>query len=212
MSLEICETITPDKLTLKNSRFFKDKVQLTIEPGAECKFIKISDELYFKQKKVYFPIFKSIIFIKASKDNQPNNFALIFKGIVIEDDEIGIIDSVIQENIEKEKQKYEEYKKNLDKEISLIISSMNLEISNQKKFLKKDCLTKSQYNENIKTLVNIYADIVTIKLSKDINLRSGDRSEINKFYGNMIAGLGNNNVNKDILSGIKDPEIDYSIK
>lgn len=212
MSLEICETITPDKLTLKNSRFFKDKVQLTIEPGAECKFIKISDELYFKQKKVYFPIFKSIIFIKASKDNQPNNFALIFKGIVIEDDEIGMIDSVIQENIEKEKQKYEEYKKNLDKEISLIISSMNLEISNQKKFLKKDCLTKSQYNENIKTLVNIYADIVTIKLSKDINLRSGDRSEINKFYGNMIAGLGNNNVNKDILSGIKDPEIDYSIK
>lgn len=212
MSLEICETITPDKLTLKNSRFFKDKIQLTIEPGAECKFIKISDELYFKQKKVYFPIFKSIIFIKASKDNQPNNFALIFKGIVIEDDEIGMIDSVIQENIEKEKQKYEEYKKNLDKEISLIISSMNLEISNQKKFLKKDCLTKSQYNENIKTLVNIYADIVTIKLSKDINLRSGDRSEINKFYGNMIAGLGNNNVNKDILSGIKDPEIDYSIK
>jgi len=122
MSLEICETITPDKLTLKNSRFFKDKVQLTIEPGAECKFIKISDELYFKQKKVYFPIFKSIIFIKASKDNQPNNFALIFKGIVIEDYEIGMIDSVIQENIEKEKQKYEEYKKNLDKEISLIIT------------------------------------------------------------------------------------------
>ena len=212
MSLEICETVTPDKLTLKNSRFFKDKVQLTIEPGAECKFIKISDELYFKQKKVYFPIFKSIIFTKALKDNQPNNFALIFKGIVIEDGEIGMINSVIKENIEKEKQKYEEYKKNLDKEISLIISSMNLEISNQKKFLKKDCLTKSQYNENIKTLVNTYAYIVTIKLSKDINLRSGDRSEINKFYGNMIAGLGNNNVNKDILSGIKDPEIDYSIK
>ena len=52
MSLEICETITPDKLTLKDSRFFKDKVQLTIEPGAECKFTKISDELYFRQKKV----------------------------------------------------------------------------------------------------------------------------------------------------------------
>jgi hypothetical protein len=212
MSLEICETVTPDKLTLKNSRFFKGKVQLTIEPGAECKFVKISDELYFKQKKVYFPILKSIIFTKASKDNQPNNFALIFKGIVIEDGEIGIIDSAIKENNEKEKQKYEEYKKNLDKEISLIISSMNLEISNQKKFLKKDCLTKSQYNENIKTLVNAYADIVKIKLSKDINLRSGDRSEISKFYGNMIVGLGNNNVNKDILSGIKDPEIDYSIK
>ena len=212
MSLEICETVTPDKLTLKNSIFFKGKVQLTIEPGAECKFVKISDELYFKQKKVYFPILKSIIFTKASKDNQPNNFALIFKGIVIEDGEIGIIDSAIKENNEKEKQKYEEYKKNLDKEISLIISSMNLEISNQKKFLKKDCLTKSQYNENIKTLVNAYADIVKIKLSKDINLRSGDRSEISKFYGNMIVGLGNNNVNKDILSGIKDPEIDYSIK
>ncbi|MHB1377391.1 MAG: hypothetical protein ACYCXB_08225 [Candidatus Humimicrobiaceae bacterium] len=212
MSLEICETITPDKLTLKNSRFFKDKVQLTIEPGAECKFIKISDELYFKQKKVYFPIFKSIIFTKASKDNLPNNFALIFKGIIIKDDEIGMIDSVIQENNKKEKQKYEEYKKNLDKEISLIISSMNLEMSNQKKFLKKKCLTKSQYNENIETLVNAYTDIITIKLSKDINLRSSDRSEINKFYGNMIAGLGNNKINKDTLSGIKDPEIDCSIK
>ena len=212
MSLEICETITPDKLTLKNSRFFKDKVQLTIEPGAECKFIKISDELYFKQKKVYFPIFKSIIFTKASKDNQANNFALIFKGSIIEDDEIGMIDSVIQENNEKENQKYGEYKKNLDKEISLIINSMNLEISNQKKFLKKDCLTKSQYNENIKILVNAYADIITIKLSKDINLRSSDRSEINKFYGNMITGLGNSNINKDILSGIKDPEKNDNIK
>jgi hypothetical protein len=211
MSLEICETITPDKLTLKNSRFLKDRVQLTIEPGAEYKFTKISDELYFKQKKVYFPIFKSIIFTKISRDNQSKNLALIFKGNLIEDDEIGMIDSVIHENNENEKQKYEEYKKNLDKEISLIINSMNLEISNQKKFLKKDCLTKSQYNENIKTLVNAYADIITIKLNKDINIRSNDRNEINKFYGNMIAGLGNNNINKEILSGIEDAGINGNI-
>jgi hypothetical protein len=212
MSLEICETVTPDKLTLKSSRFFKDRVQLTIEPGAEIKFTKINDELYFKQKKVYFPIFKSIIFTKASRDNRPNDLAMIFKGIIIEDDEIGMIDSVILENNEKEKQKYEEYKKNLDKEISLKINSMNQEISNQKKFLKKNCLTKAQYNENIKTLVNAYADIITIKLNKDINLRSADRSEINKFYGNMIAGLGSNNVNKEILSGLEDPETNDNIK
>src|SRR5680860_836135 len=134
MSLDVCETVTPDKLTLKNSRFFNNKVQLTIEPGAECKFIKISDELYFKQKKVYFPIFKSIIFTRTSKDVQANNFAQIFKGIIIEDDEIGMIDSVIEENNEKGRQKYGEYKKSVDKEISLIINSMNMEISNQKKF------------------------------------------------------------------------------
>ena len=212
MSLEICETITPDKLVLKNSRFFKDKIQLTIEPDAVCKFIKISDEIYFNQKKVYFPIFKSIIFTKSSKDNQPNNIALIFKGRLIEDDEVGMIDSVIQENNEKENQKYDEYKRNLDKEISLMINTMNLEISNQKEFLKKYSLTKSQYNESIKTLVKAYNDIVTIKLSKDINLRSSDRSEINKFYINMIAGLGKSSLNEDILSGIKDPEINDSIK
>ncbi|MHB1336687.1 MAG: hypothetical protein ACYCXQ_12155 [Candidatus Humimicrobiaceae bacterium] len=204
MSLEICETITPDKFILKDSRFFKDRVQLTIEPGAECRFTKISDELYFRQKKVYFPLFKSIIFTKASRDDLANNIPMIFKGSFIEDDEIGMIKSVLQENNEKENQKYEEYKKNLDKEISLIISNMNLEISNQKKFLKNDYLTKSQYNENIKTLVSAYADIILIKLSKDINLRSDDRSEINKFYSNMIAGLGNNNINKEILIDIKD--------
>jgi hypothetical protein len=206
MSLEICETITPDKFTLKDSRFFKDRVQLTIEPGAECKFTKISDELYFRQKKVYIPIFKSIIFTKASRDNQLNNIPMIFKGSFIEDDEIGIIKSVLLESNEKENQKYEEYKKNLDNEISLIINSMNLEISNQKKFLKNDYLTKSQYNENIKTLVSSYADIILIKLSKDINLRSDDRSKINKFYGNMVAGLGDNNINKEILIEIKEPD------
>jgi hypothetical protein len=206
MSLEICETITPDKFTLKDSRFFKDRVQLTIEPGAECKFTKISDELYFRQKKVYIPIFKSIIFTKASRDNQLNNIPMIFKGSFIEDDEIGMIKSVLLESNEKENQKYEEYKKNLDNEISLIINSMNLEISNQKKFLKNDYLTKSQYNENIKTLVSSYADIILIKLSKDINLRSDDRSKINKFYGNMVAGLGDNNINKEILIEIKEPD------
>jgi hypothetical protein len=206
MSLEICETITPDKFTLKDSRFFKDRVQLTIEPGAECKFTKISDELYFRQKKVYIPIFKSIIFTKASRDNQLNNIPMIFKGSFIEEDEIGMIKSVLLESNEKENQKYEEYKKNLDNEISLIINSMNLEISNQKKFLKNDYLTKSQYNENIKTLVSSYADIILIKLSKDINLRSDDRSKINKFYGNMVAGLGDNNINKEILIEIKEPD------
>jgi hypothetical protein len=211
MSLEICETITPDKFILKDSRFFRDRVQLTIEPGAECKFTKISDELYFRQKKVYFPIFKSIIFTKASRDDQLNNIPMVFKGSFIEDNEIGMIKSAIQEINEKENQKYEEYKKNLDKELSLIINSMNLEISNQKKFLKKDYLTKSQYNENIKTLVNAYADIITIKLSKDMNLRSDDRNEINKFYGNMIAGLGGNNINKEILIDIKGPEIKDNI-
>jgi hypothetical protein len=206
MSLEICETITPDKFILKDSRFFRDRVQLTIEPGAECKFTKISDELYFRQKKVYIPIFKSIIFTKASRDNQLNNIPMIFKGSFIEDDEIGMIKSVLLESNEKENQKYEEYKKNLDNEISLIINSMNLEISNQKKFLKNDYLTKSQYNENIKTLVSSYADIILIKLSKDINLRSDDRSKINKFYGNMVAGLGDNNINKEILIEIKEPD------
>ena len=211
MSLEICETITPDKLTLKYSRFFKDKVQLTIEPDAECKFTKISDELYFRQKKVYFPIFKSILFTKASRYDQPNNIPIIFKGSFIEDDEIGMIESVIHENNEKDNIKYEEYKKNLDREISSIINSMNQEISNQKIFLKKDYLTKSQYNENIKTLVNSYADMATIKLSKDINLRNDDRNEINKFYGNMISGLGDSNLNKEILIDIKDPVIKDSI-
>jgi hypothetical protein len=199
MSLEICETITPEKFILKDARFFKDRVKLTIEPGAECKFTKISDELYFKQKKVYFPIFKSIIFTKVSKDDRLNTTPMIFKGNFIEDDEVGMIKSVLQDNNEKENQKYEEYKKNLDQEISLIIGSMNTEISHQKEFLENYQLTKSQYNENIKTLVSAYADMILLKLNKDINLRSDDRSEINKFYCNMIAGLGINNINKDVL-------------
>lgn len=206
MSLEICETITPEKFILKDARFFKDRVKLTIEPGAECKFTKISDELYFKQKKVYFPMFRSIIFTKASRDDQAKDIPMIFKGIFIEDDEIGMIKSVIQENNAKENQKYEEYKKNLDKEISLVISNMNTEISHQKEFLKNYYLTNKQYNENIKTLVHSYADMILIKLNKDINLRNDDRGEINKFYGNMIAGLGDNNINKEILIETKNTD------
>ena len=212
MSLEICETSTPEKLALKKSRFIRDRVQLTIEPGAVCSFTIISDELYSRQKKVYFPIFKSMIFSKAPGDYKQNNTPMIFKGSIIEDDEIGMINSVIQKNNEKENRKYGEYKKNLDKEISLIINGMNQEISNQKKFLKKGSLTRSQYNDSIKILINAYTDIVRAKSDKEINLRSDDRSEINKFYGNMIAGLGNNNASKDILSGPENPEIKDDIK
>jgi len=207
MSLEICETTTPEKLTLKKSRFFKGRVQLIIEPGSVCSFIIISDELYARQKKVYLPIFKNMIFSKASGDYQKNTAPLIFKGNIIEDDERGMIYSVIQKNNEKENQKYEEYKKNLDKEISLIINSMNQEISNQKKFLKKGCLTKSQYNDSMKILVSSYTDIVLTKSDKEISLRSDDRSEIKKFYGNMIAGLGNNSTGKDIVPDLEDPEV-----
>ena len=61
MSLEICQNITHKKLKLKDSRFFKDKVQLTVEPDAECEFTKISDELYYKHKKYYFPLFENCI-------------------------------------------------------------------------------------------------------------------------------------------------------
>ena len=212
MSLEICETSTPEKLALKKSRFIRDRVQLTIEPGAVCSFTIISDELYSRQKKVYFPIFKSMIFSKASGDYKQNNTPVIFKGSIIEDDEKGMINSVIQKNNEKENRKYSDYKKNLDKEISLIINGMNQEISNQKKFLKKGTLTRSQYNDSIKILVNSYTDIVRAKSDKEINLRSDDRNEINTFYGNMIAGLGNNNASKDILSGPENPEIKDDIK
>ena len=206
MSLEICETITPEKFILKDARFFKSRVRLTIEPGAEYKFTKVSDELYFKQKKVYFPIFKTIIFSKVSKDDKYGNNPMIFKGNFIEYDEIVMIKSLIQENNEKENQKYEEYKKNLDKEISSIISSMNTEISHQKEFLKDDLLTNAKYNENIKTLVSSYADMIMIKLNKDINLGSDDRNNINKFYSNMIAGLGDNNTNKEILIDVKNQD------
>jgi hypothetical protein len=212
MSLEICETVTPEKLSLKDSRFFKNKVVLTIKQGAEFKFTKISDELYLKQKKVYFPIFKNILFVKTSKDNRPDNFPIIFKGSFIEDDEVGMIESVIKVNDEKENKKYLEYKKSLDKELSLIINSMNLEISNQKKYLEKDNLTKSQYNQNIKTLVNAYNDIIMIKLSRDLNLRNDDRNGMNRFYGNMIAGLADNNIKKEILIDLKDSEIKNDLK
>ncbi len=212
MSLEICETSTPQKFALKKSRFIRDRVQLIIEPGAVFSFIIISDELYSRQKKVYFPIFKNMIFSKTSGDYQQNNTPVIFKGSIIEDDERGMIYSVIQKNNEKENRKYGDYKKNLDKDISLIINGMNQEISNQKKFLKKGSLTRSQYSDNIKILVNSYTDIVMAKSDKEINLRSDDRSEINKFYGNMIAGLGNNNASKDIVSGPENPEIKDDIK
>lgn len=208
MSLEICETTTPEKLILKNSRFFKGRVQLIIEPDAECKFTKISDDLYYMQQKYYFLIFENIIFLKVLKDNKPKNLPVIFNGTFIEEGEIGTIRSAIRENNEKESAKYEEYKKVLGREISAIMRNLNSEIANQKKFLKKDYLTKHQYNEKIKTLIGAYADIINIKLGNDINLRSYDRSVINKFYCNKIEDLRNNNINKDIAIDIKEAEIE----
>jgi hypothetical protein len=207
MSLEICETTTPEKLILKNSRFFKGRVRLIIAPDAERRFTKISDDLYYKQKKYYFPIFENIIFLKVLKDNQPENLPVIFNGTFIVEDEIKIIRSAIRENNEKENAKYMEYKKTLDKEISAIMENLKSEIANQKKFLKKDYLTKHQYNEIIKKLISAYADIITIKLGNDINLKSDDMNVINKFYCNKIEDFRNNNINKDIVTDIKEDEI-----
>ena len=65
MSLEICEVKNPEKLKLKNSIFFKRRVKLIMEPNAECKFIRISEDLYSKQQKVYFPLFENMIFCSA---------------------------------------------------------------------------------------------------------------------------------------------------
>lgn len=207
MSLEICETTTPEKLKIKDSRFFKDRVQLTIAPDAECRFFKVSDELYFNQKKYYFPLFANLIFLKSSIDNQPKNLPIIFKGTFIKDDEIAQIKLAVKEKDKKESRKYEEYKKILDRDISIIIGNLSSEIADQKKFLKKDYLTKHQYNENINALVRAYADIITIKLGNDINLKNNDRSMINKFYSNMIEGLRNNNISKEIMMDMKDMQI-----
>jgi hypothetical protein len=152
MSLEICEVKNTEKTKLKSSIFFKGKVELTIEPEAECKFTRINEDLYPNQQKVYFPLFDNMIFIKTSAHDRLRNKSVTFKGNLIQDDEIEIIKSSIKENIKKENIRYNEYKKELEKEISEMISSLSSEISNQKEFLKKDCLTKQQYNENIKIL------------------------------------------------------------
>ncbi|MCE5328920.1 hypothetical protein LLG07_01085 [bacterium] len=206
MSLEICEVNTPEKLKLKSSIFFKNRIRLIIGPDTECKCTRISEDLYFKQQKYYFPIFEKIIFVKTSNDNQSQNLPLIFKGIFIHEDEIGMIKSLIKENIEKENIKYNKYKKTLDKEISEIIGSLSSEIDNQKKFLKKDYLTKQQYNENIKILLAAYLDIITIKLDKGVNLKNDDRNLINKFYGNMIEGLVSNNILIDVTDDLKESD------
>jgi len=198
MSLEICEIDNKEKLKLKNSAFFKRKVQLTIEPDAKCKFTRISEDLYPKQQKCYFPIFENMIFVKGSNEKRLQNQYQIFKGSYIKDDEIDMIKSLIKENIEKESVKYKEYKKELEKEISEIISGLSSEITNQKSFLEKDCLTKQQYNENIKILLSAYQDIIELKLDKDMNLKKEDKNLINKFYENMIEGIGRNNILGDI--------------
>ena len=79
MSLEICEVKNPEKLKLKNSIFFKRRVKLIMEPDAECKFIRISEDLYSKQQKVYFPLFENMIFTKTSRDDRLQNQKLRFK-------------------------------------------------------------------------------------------------------------------------------------
>jgi methanogenic corrinoid protein MtbC1 len=194
MSLEICEVNDPEKLKLKNSILFKGRFKLILEPSAECKFTRISEDIYSKQQKVYFPLFENMIFTKASSDDRLQSQRLVFKGNLIQDDEIEMIKSLIKENIEKENARYKEYKKELEKEISEIVNSLGSEISNQKDFLDKEFLTKHQYNEHIKTLLSAYLDIIRLKLDKDVNLKSEDRNLIIKFYENMIEGIGKNNI------------------
>lgn len=207
MSLEICEIKNSDQLKIKYSRLFIDRVLLIIKPEAELKFIKISNELYQKQKKIYFPLFENIIFLKNPKYNQTGKNPSVFKGSFIQEDELGIIKSIIKKNDEQEKQTYEEYKKLLDKDISEIINSMNNEIINQKNFQKNEYLTKKQYNENINLLAGSFTDVINIKIENDINLKKEEKAEIYKFYKNMIEELRDNNLNKYILIDIKDSEI-----
>jgi len=208
MSLEICEVKNPDQLKIKYSRLFIDRVLIIIKPEAELKFIKISDELYQKREKVYFPLFENIIFLKNPKYNQAVKIPIVFKGNFIQEDETGMIKSAIKKFDEKGKQNYEEYKKILDKDISELINSMNNEIINQKNFQKSEYLTKKQYNENINLLADSYIDILNIKIENDINLKKEDKTGIYKFYKNMIEGLKNNSLNTDILIDInKNSEV-----
>ena len=194
MSLEICEVNDPEKLKLKNSILFKERFKLILEPSAECKFTRISEDIYSKQQKVYFPLFENMIFTKASSDDRLQSQRLVFKGNLIQDDEIEMIKSLIKENIEKESVKYDKRKKELENEISEIVGSLSNEITNQKDFLEKDCLTKQQYNEHIKILLSSYLDIIRLKLDRDINLKNEDRNLLIKFYENMIEGIGKNNI------------------
>jgi hypothetical protein len=208
MSLEICEVKNPDQLKIKYSRLFIDRVLIIIKPEAELKFIKISDELYQKREKVYFPLFENIIFLKNPKYTQAVKIPIVFKGNFIQEDETGMIKSAIKKFDEKGKQNYEEYKKILDKDISELINSMNNEIINQKNFQKSEYLTKKQYNENINLLADSYIDILNIKIENDINLKKEDKTGIYKFYKNMIEGLKNNSLNTDILIDInKNSEV-----
>jgi hypothetical protein len=194
MSLEICEVNDPEKLKLKNSILFKGRFKLILEPDAECKFTQVSEDIYSKQQKYYFPIFENMIFIKTSSDDRLQNQRLVFKGSLIQNDEIEMIKSLIKENIEKESVKYDKRKKELENEISEIVGSLSNEITNQKDFLEKDCLTKQQYNEHIKILLSSYLDIIRLKLDRDINLKNEDRNLLIKFYENMIEGIGKNNI------------------
>jgi len=192
MGLNICETKTLEKIKLKKSKFFKNKVRLTIDPDAECKITKVSEDLYGIIQKYYFLLFENIIFTKISKDNKPKNYPLIFKGIFIEEEEISTINSAINEYNAKENAKYDKYKKVLGIKISEIVENLKSEIVNQKNFLKKDYLSKNQYNENIKTLIKVYTDIITIKLGNAVHLREDDRNEINNFYNSMIKVFADN--------------------
>lgn len=205
MSLEICEVSIPEKLKLRSSIFFKNRIRLVIDPDAECKFMRISEDLYSKQQKYYFPIFEKMIFTKISSDKHPKNNSLIFSGSFIQEYEIEMIKSLIKENIEKENAKYNKHKKALDKEISEIIGSLSNEIANQKDYLKKDYLTKQQYNENIKILLSAYMDVIKLKLDKDVNLKNEDRNLIDKFYKNMIEGLCGNNILSNIAADFNKP-------
>jgi len=199
MSLEICEVKNLDYLKIKYSKIFIDKVLLIIKPEAQLSFKKINEELYKGKEKVYFPVFENIIFLKNPKYLQEIKKQIAFKGNFLKEDEVNIIKSEIKKFVEKERQNYQEYLKAFDKSISELINNMNTEIINQKNFQKSEYLTRKQYNENIILLANCYQDILKIKIDNDINLKNDDKIKINIFYKNMIEGLKNNNLDKEIL-------------
>ncbi len=189
MSLYVCEASKNDEIKIIKSRFFKNKIKLIVKPGSGSKCELVSDAAYVGEDKYYFPFFQHLIFRKSSKKELAEESPLYFSSLSPKENEIEIIKDLIEKKKNDEKIQYDLYKKNLEKDLSSFIDSLSREIENQIRFLKNESIIKDVFNENIKTLIDAYKDIIKIKIENDNTLKSDDSAILYDFYVNMIEGL-----------------------
>lgn len=189
MSLYVCEIKNTDEVEIVRSRFLKKKTKLMVGPEAGCTCKLVSDTLFDKEEKHFFPVFESMLFSKNPKADIRQNQFLVFFGIETNEGESADIAEAIEEFQEKERIEYEKYKNRIDQDIAILLGTLKNGIDQQKAFFEEGILSDLMFEETMGTMENAYQDILHRKIAEDPKLLQKDQEDKILFYVDILKSF-----------------------